>query len=130
MKQLIIAVLGVILLAGCYEDEHAFDVIESPVLATFDQVDDPSGEMMVVEATFYELDKSGILDKDIGIDSIALSNLVLQVFVNQDTEIAELTTDSEGVATFEYNMDDLNGVSRLEWVGSHKETPFRVFFNF
>lgn len=129
-KILMICLCSYLLLSSCVEDELAFDVIESPVLATFDQMSTSSDANLMVEATFYELDKSGILDNTIGIDSIELAGMEITVFINEDTEITTLTTDGQGTAVFDYSKEDLMGASRLEWVGTHNGTPFRIYYNF
>ena len=126
----LILVLSFFLVASCTEDELAFDVVESPVLALFKMTSESADANLVVEATFYELDKTGILDQNVGIDSTVLSDLSIQVFANESTELAGLSTNTEGVATFEYAKSDMVGISRLEWVGNHNDTPFRIYFNF
>lgn len=122
--------LMVALLAGCNEGELAFDVIESPVLAVFEDVDTGTPGVVAVSATFYELDKSGILDKNIGIDSIPLTSLNLSVFVNESTLIEDVSTDGLGKVYFEKSVTELGGASRLEWVGEYKQVPFRIYKNF
>ncbi|MEN0051436.1 MAG: hypothetical protein AAF806_30505 [Bacteroidota bacterium] len=116
-------------LSSCIENELPFDVIESPVLAVFEDMEADSA-MIKIKATFYELDKSGILDKDVGIDSTAISGLPIGVFIQESTLIQELTTDADGVAIFEVTLDELGGNNRLEYVGNYKETPFRIYKKF
>lgn len=48
----------------------------------------------------YELDKSGILDKNIGIDSVAASGIALEIKLRSGGTITSATTDASGVATF------------------------------
>ena len=122
-------IINTLFLTSCIEDELAFDVIESPVLAVFEEMEPASGEMFKVKATFYELDKSGILDNSVGIDSMPISNLSVQVFVLESSLVEELTTDASGAVIIERNIDDLLGSSRLEWVGNYKEVPFRIYKN-
>lgn len=118
------------LLTSCTSDDLAFEVIESPVLALFEEeIDDTAGSISMT-ATFYELDKSGILDKNIGIDSTLISGLSVAVFINETTQVGTLTTGSDGTATFEKPISELAGVSRLEWVGTYNDTPFRIYRNF
>ena len=119
-----------LLLTSCTSDDLAFDVIESPVLATFEESIDSQEGIITMTATFYELDKSGILDKNIGIDSTLISGLSIEVFINENTMVGSLTTDSNGQATFEKPLRDLGNASRLEWVGNYLDTPFRIYRNF
>ncbi len=118
------------LVTSCTSENLAFDVIESPVLATFEETIDSQEGILTMSATFYELDKSGILDKNIGIDSTLISGMTVEVFINENTLIGELTTDSEGKVVLEKPLSELDGASRLEWVGSYSSTPFRIYRNF
>lgn len=117
-----------ILLPSCTSDDLAFDVIESPVLAVFEE--DIDGGMLRMTATFYELDKSGILDQNIGIDSTVVSDLPVEIFINENNQVGSVTTDDSGQAIFETAVEDLQGASRLEWVGNYNNTPFRIYRNF
>lgn len=119
-----------ILVTSCTNENLAFDVIESPVLATFEENIDSEEGILTMSATFYELDKSGILDKNIGIDSTLISGMTVEVFINENTSVGEVTTDSEGKAVFSKSFSELDGASRLEWVGTYSDTPFRIYRNF
>ncbi|MCG8318121.1 MAG: hypothetical protein MI921_01350 [Cytophagales bacterium] len=120
-------------LPACEETEDTeFDILASPVLATFEGQNFKATESVAVTATFYELDKSGILDHNIGIDSMAISGLDIRVFINGSTKIGDFVTDAEGQIQFEKSWDDIGGagsVVRLEWVGEYSETSFRIFHN-
>jgi hypothetical protein len=118
------------LLASCAKDDLAFDIIESPVLAEFESLNDAGPDMLKIKATFLDLDKSGILDHNIGIDSIPVAGLSVKVFVYESDLVEELMTDSEGSVIFESAISELNGAGRLEWVGTYEDTPFRIYQNF
>ena len=122
--------LSACLLASCSKDELAFDIIESPVLAQFEKMSDAAPGMLKVKATFYDLDKSGILDHTIGIDSIPVVGLTIKVFVFESSLVSELTTGSDGSVIFEKDITALQGAGRLEWVGTYEETPFRIYQNY
>lgn len=115
------------LVMSCEKEDLAFEVLESPVLAAFEDVAGTPG-MLTIKATFYELDKSGILNKDIGIDSTLIEGLDISVYVNESSLIGDYKTDSNGEILFEKELTSLGG-SRLEWVGIYKETPFRIYKN-
>ncbi len=117
------------LMVGCIEDELQFDVVESPVLAIFEDVDTGSQNEIAVRATFYELDKSGILDKNIGIDSTRISGLPIEIFTSQSQSLGTFTTDGQGEILFQAPFSDISGVSRLEWVGTYNDIDFRIFKN-
>ena len=123
---LLISGLG---LVSCTSDELAFDIVESPVLAVFD-TPGATPDSLSVLATFYDLDKSGILDLTIGIDSLPIADLEIKVYVDESTLVQTLTTDSQGQILFETPLSALGVSSRLEWVGIFDETPFRIYQNF
>ncbi|MEM9850036.1 MAG: hypothetical protein AAF847_19250, partial [Bacteroidota bacterium] len=125
----LLSLLSLALLSSCIENELAFDVIESPVLAIFDEMEAEEG-MLKIQATFYELDKSGILDQNIGIDSTAISGMTVGVYVEESVLIQEYTTDASGIIVFDKPLEALGGNTRLEWVGNYKDTPFRIYKKF
>ena len=118
-----------LLFSSCTKDDLAFDVIESPVLAVFEDMGDGANNL-TVKATFYDLDKSGILDNAVGIDSIPVANLEISVFILANQLVETLTTDSNGEVVFDVPFSSLTGASRLEWVGKHDDIDFRIFHNF
>lgn len=119
---------SLIVLSSCLSDDLAFDVVESPVLAVFEDVS--STDMLTMTATFYELDKSGILDQAIGIDSMPISGLEISVYIEESALIGSYITDASGKVSFESSLDALGTSSRLEWVGTYNDTPFRIYKNF
>lgn len=123
LKYTFILTLSVLVLAAC-EDvaDNMIPHIASPVLLETTEIsdDDPTAQ---VSATFYELDKSGIMDHTIGIDSIPISNLNVKVF-SGDALIGDFTTDAEG--TFIVTYDPAVLTSALEWVGTYNEITFRI----
>lgn len=124
----ILCLLAGFLFTSCLKDDLAFDVIESPVLAVFEDMD--AGNNLMVKATFYDLDKSGILDNAVGIDSIPVANMEISVFILSSQLVTTLTTDSNGEVVFDMPFSELAGASRLEWVGKYDDTNFRIFHNF
>jgi hypothetical protein len=112
------------------EDEMVLDRVESPVLVTIEGASFMQDEPVSVTATVYELDKSGILDHTVGIDSIPVANLALQVKVN-GVPMEDLTTDGSGKANFANSWSALGlaspqqgDVVNLEWAGSYKDQAF------
>jgi hypothetical protein len=124
----VLCLLAVFLFTSCLKDDLAFEVIESPVLAVFEDMD--AGNNLMVKATFYDLDKSGILDNAVGIDSIPVANMEISVFILSSQLVTTLTTDSKGEVVFDMPFSELAGASRLEWAGEYDDTNFRVFHNF
>ncbi|PHN07281.1 hypothetical protein [Flavilitoribacter nigricans] len=129
-RNLFLLVLVGCFLASCAKDDLAFDIIESPVLAQFEALGDTDPGMLKVKATFLDLDKSGILDQNIGIDSLPVAGLEIKVYVFESDLVGELMTDSDGSVIFEEEITNLMGASRLEWVGVYEDTPFRIYQNF
>lgn len=130
MKLKNILLLAAILfsLSSCLEEKLAFTVEASPVLGVIEAA--PAAEGMVAyTGTFYELDKSGILDNSVGIDSIPVSGLELKVETQGRDELQTVMTDTDGSATFTIEADELDGVSRLEWAGTYEGKAFRILKN-
>ncbi|MFK7923744.1 MAG: hypothetical protein AB8H47_17425 [Bacteroidia bacterium] len=128
----IFLILGLVLVlqTACTSDKLAFDVIESPVLAIFEDGANSSTDILAVSATFYDLDKTGILDLSVRIDSIPIPNLEVSVYLGEANLIATYSTDANGVVEFEADYTDLGTASRLEWVGTYDDVPFRIYNNF
>ena len=122
--------LSLFLLTACTSDKLAFDIIESPVLALFEEGANNSSEVLAVSATFYDLDKTGILDINVGIDSIPIPNLEIKVYLGEANLIGTYSTDASGVVEFEADYTDLGSATRLEWVGIYDDVPFRIYNNF
>ncbi|WP_162416170.1 hypothetical protein [Cyclobacterium roseum] len=140
MKKLInkLTILGVVIAVfSCVEAEDlATPNVAAPVLVVLEGNEFDAATGVAVAGSFYELDKSGILDRNIGIDSIPVSGLEVTVFMDQTNEIGTLTTDSQGKILFENPWSSL-GLSepssgsqiRLEFAGTHNDIAFRKFHN-
>lgn len=117
------------------KDEMILERNESPVLITIDSKSfDDESDIVMLDASFYELDKSGILDQDVGIDSIEVSGLEVDIFVRDTEHIETLTTNDEGQISFENSLDELGyseeGEVVLELAGTHNEVDFRHIESF
>jgi len=123
-------VLVCLSLTACTSDDLAFDIIESPVLAVFEDSPNTTPEMLAITATFYELDKSGILDQNIGIDSMPIQDLEISVYVDGSALINSYTTSVDGTVEFEAPFQQLGTSRRLEWVGAYDGVPFRIYKNY
>ncbi len=96
--------------------------VASPVLLETTDLSTDS-TLSQVEATFYELDKSGILDNSVGIDSIPIASLSVSVFAGEIL-LGEYVTDATGRFTISYNP--ISSPDRLAWVGTYNEVEFRI----
>ena len=119
------------LLMGCEkEDAMVVDRAVSPVLVMVAGTSFTAAEPVKVTATIYELDKSGLLNHAVGIDSIPVANLAITVKLNATT-LAELTTDPAGKVNLTKSWSELGLASpkagntvNLEFAGSHKGQAF------
>ncbi len=111
----LLAAMIIVTITSCEdESDMAISKIASPVL-----LDIKNTSPNEVTAYFYELDKSGILDYTIGIDSIPLADLQVEVFA-ASTSMGVFTTDATGsfLVTF-------TGAKPNEYAGEYKGTAFR-----
>lgn len=109
-----IAAVFVFLLA-CDEEEMVITRVASPVV--IDVADSNPNELT---ATVSELDKSGILDHTVGIVSIPVADLALEVF-SGSTSLGTFTTDTSGKIIVTYAATKPN-----EFAGSYKGIAFRI----
>lgn len=112
---LLIAMI-IITIAGCDDvSDMAVNKVPSPVLLELESTAPDE-----VRAVFYELDKSGILDNTVGIDSIPVNNLSIEVFAAK-TSVGVFTTGADGAFTITYT-----GPKPNEFAGVHKGIAFRI----
>ncbi|MCC9135963.1 hypothetical protein ACFSKU_15950 [Pontibacter silvestris] len=112
------------------EESMVVDRVESPVLITISGTSFLASEPVNVTATVYELDKSGILDHTVGIDSIPVSNLPLKIIAN-GMAMGDLTTDAAGKvnltktwAELGFSSPQAGNAVNLEWSGSYQGQAF------
>ncbi len=145
-------VLGAGTLLGCQKEEDPFvDRVQSPVLVWIENADrkdylaggglyaEPSVSVpanqldapVQLTAVIYELDKSGLLNHAVGIDSIPVANLAITLQFRNGTRIADLVTDGDGRVTLTKTWQELNVAApregsnvRIAWTGTHKGQPF------
>jgi hypothetical protein len=95
--------------------DMAVNKVASPVL-----LDVKTSGTTEVTAFFYELDKTGILDNAVGIDSIPVAGLAIEVFA-ASSSIGSFTTDADGSFKITYT-----GTKPSEYAGVHKGIAFRI----
>jgi hypothetical protein len=115
----LLLIAATFLFSSCEEEDPFVDRTVSPVLMVFDGISGylaNGGLTMTPTRTytvtadnyqtpgdwavaFYELDKSGILDNSVGIDSIPVTNLAVKFTKLDGTLIADLMTDANGIIT-------------------------------
>lgn len=115
-------------------DDLAVPNVESPVLLLLSGTSFLPNAPVVVNGSIYELDKSGILDNTIGIDSIPINGLQIGVYVNHTTQVGSIVSDSNGRLVFTSSWADV-GLSnpvptnqvRLEFAGEYGGIAFRRY---
>ena len=114
-KYILVLFTAGLIFASCDDvSDMAIDRVASPVLIINGSPEEDETTFEVT-SVIYELDKSGILDQNVGIDSIPLPGLVITVTAvgSTRTVIDELTTDSNGEITLTKPIGDLNDISSL-----------------
>jgi hypothetical protein len=124
-------------LSSCVEGvELATPNVASPVLVMLQGNVFDATAPVSVQGRFYELDKTGILNQNVGIDSIPVPGLQIKVFINQTVEVGTATTDNAGRLVFQQPWTTLGVANptsgrqiRLEFAGTHKNIAFRQYHN-
>lgn len=141
-------VLAIVGLAACEKKVDPFiDRVAAPVLVVIDNATGDSGGMtaepvvsqkvggpVTMAVRIYELDKAGILNNTVGIDSIPVTSLALKLTTRTGTAIGTLTTDAMGKASISKTWAEL-GITApkagssvlLTWTGEHKGQAFSRF---
>ncbi|AQG78690.1 hypothetical protein [Spirosoma montaniterrae] len=141
----VITLLALTLLAGCTKEDDPFvDRVAAPVLVVIDNATGDGGGLtgepvvsqkvggpVTMAVRVYELDKTGILDNKVGIDSIPVSALALRLTTRAGAALGDLQTDATGKATITKTWAEL-GVTApragssvlLTWTGTHKGQAF------
>lgn len=111
------------------------DGIPSNGLTTEPTVSAPVTADAQLKVKVMELDKTGILDYKVGIDSIPVKGLKLSFKLRSGTLIKEIQTDESGVASFSSSWASL-GIStpkagssvKLTASGTYKDVQFSKYF--
>ena len=132
-------------LAGCMKKEDPFvDRVVAPVLVVIDNATGDgggqTGEPVVSQKVagpvtlgvkIYELDKSGILNNTVGIDSIPVTSLAITLTTRAGVAIGNLTTDGTGRASVSKTWAELGiatpkagSTVSLTWTGEYKGQAF------
>ncbi|MCA0365014.1 MAG: hypothetical protein U0V04_17020 [Spirosomataceae bacterium] len=111
------------------------DGIPSNGMTTEPTVTAPVAADAQLKVKVMELDKTGILDYKVGIDSIPVKGLKLAFKLRSGTLIKEVQTDDSGVASFSSTWASL-GIStpkagssvKLTATGTYKDVQFSKYF--
>lgn len=132
-------------LAGCQKVDDPFvDRVAAPVLVVIDNATGDgggqTGEPVVSQKVagpvtlgvkIYELDKSGILNHAVGIDSIPVTSLAIKLTTRAGAVVGDLKTDGTGRASISKTWAEL-GITApkagssvaLTWTGAYKGQAF------
>jgi hypothetical protein len=120
MKKLLTIFIASSLFWGCEDvSDRAFDRVASPVLGQISL--EKNDTEISGEAFFAELDKSGILDQAIGIDTIPLPGLSILISTAEGSELETISTGADGTFTFQLTSE----AEQLEFSGTHEGQDFR-----
>lgn len=144
-KLILISALAITGLTACEKKVDPFvDRVVAPVLVVIDNATGDGGGQtgepvvsqkvsgpVTLAVRIYELDKAGILDNKVGIDSIPVASLALKLTTRTGTALGDLTTDGTGKASISKTWAEL-GVAApkagssvlLTWTGEYKGQAF------
>ena len=87
-----------------------------------------------LQARLLELDKTNILDKTKGIDSIPVPNIQIKITTRTGTALGDVTSDAKGVVKIEKTWAELGitapkagSITKISWTGSYKGIAFTRF---
>lgn len=141
----ILALLALTSLAGCMKKDDPFvDRVAAPVLVVIDNASGDGGGLtaepvvnqkvdapVTMAVRIYELDKSGLLDNKVGIDSIPVTSLSLKLTLRNGTALGDLKTDGTGKASLTKTWSELGVAApkagssiQLTWSGEYKGQAF------
>ncbi|PWJ60285.1 hypothetical protein CLV98_101466 [Dyadobacter jejuensis] len=144
IKLAIMAIVPVVLLFSCKAEDPWVDNTVAPLLVDIIGADfgypiekqpavgyAASASELKLSARLLELDKTNILNKDIGIDSIPVAGITISVAIKGGASLGEVTSDADGMVSLTKSWTDL-GVTApaagqlvpLTWTGSYKGVGF------
>jgi hypothetical protein len=145
---LLFSVCITFLLSGCKKEEDPFvDRVAAPVLVVIENakagylsggglytqpvVESKLDAPVLLSAGIYELDKSGLLDHTVGIDSIPVANLAITLTTRTGLKIEDAVTNASGKVTLTKTWADLGlanpkkgDIVSLNWAGEYKGIAF------
>lgn len=135
---------------SCKVDDPFVDRVVSPVLVIFEDavtgtktnglttepsVSSSASADAIITARLFELNKDGILDNKVGIDSLPVKSLAVTFKLRNGTKISDVTTDADGRSTLKISWQSLgiatpvagSSVS-LSCSATYKDVSFTKYF--
>lgn len=109
--------LTIMLMSSCKEEtDIVLERVEAPVFMEYTAVSETEAT-----ATFYDLDKTGILDQNVGIVYNPISSLTVEVLMD-GSSLGTFTTGSDG----SFTVPITDGIPE-EFAGNYDGIAFRIF---
>ena len=142
---LTMSLLAISSLVACSKKDDPFvDRVVAPVLVVIDNATGDGGgltsepvvsqkvtEPVTMAVRIYELNKAGILNNKVGIDSIPVTSLAIRLTKRDGTALGTLQTDGAGKATLTKTWTELGiaapkagSAVQLTWSGEYKGQAF------
>lgn len=144
---LFILLVGIFLTSSCEKEDPFVDRVVSPVLVLIESSDGVSTSGLTTDPTVsagfesnssigikvLSLDKTNILDNTIGIDSIPVSSIAINLKIRDGASIGSFTTDANGLAKVDLDWSQLGvtaaGTSvSMAASGSYNDQSFTKLF--
>ncbi len=111
-----LSIIGV----SCKEEDPFVDRVVSPVLVIFEDINGKTSGLTTepaivssassdatISARLFELNKDGILDNKVGIDSLPVKSLMVTYKFRSGTKISEVATDDKGRSVLKVSWKNL-----------------------
>lgn len=146
MKNLFLALICISLIAACKVNDPFVDRVVSPVLVVFrgatgaasnglttdPTISSPAAADAKFSVMLYELDKKGILDNAVGIDSLPVSGSAIKLKIRNGKELRTITTNATGIAEVTMPWSEIGvaagGSASLAISGAHKGINYTKYF--
>lgn len=146
-KILVICLLAGSAFTACKEEDPWVDATVAPVVVNiigapfgYPQEKDPAvgypaaSTKLTLSATILELDKSGILNNTVGIDSIPVSGVKVVITMRTGAVLGEVTSGADGKVSLDKTWAELGiaapvkgSLARISWTGTYKGVSFTRF---
>ena len=144
IKILVICLFAGVAFTACKEEDPWVDATTAPVVINitgapfgYPQEKDPAvgypaaPTKLTLSATLLELDKSGILNNAVGIDSIPVAGVKVAITMRTGAVLGEVTSGADGKISLDKTWSELGiaapvkgSLARISWTGTYKGVTF------